>query len=181
MTFSPTPPATDSGPKAPRTAFGAVIVGMNALGSVWILLLILLVTADALGRSFFTHPIVGVTEMVQISIVGIVFSQLPDAIRNGKLTRADSLLSWVTARRPGAAHAMEAAYLLLGAIYMGLCVWGSAPLLLEAIERKSYLGNEGVFTVVVWPVKAIIVIGLAVCLVECLRQSLRALRRASKH
>ena len=73
---------------------------------------------------------------------------------------------------------MEAAFLLLGAVYMGLALWGSFPLLLEAIERKSYLGNEGVFTVVVWPVKTIIVVGLTVCLIEFLRQSFAALRRA---
>jgi TRAP-type mannitol/chloroaromatic compound transport system permease small subunit len=168
----------DAGVKAPKTAFGALVIGMNALGSMWILLLILLVTADALGRSFFAHPIAGVTEMIQISIIGIVFSQLADAIRNGKLTRADSLLGWVGARRPRAADAMEAAFLLLGAVYMGLALWGSFPLLLEAIERKSYLGNEGVFTVIVWPVKTIIVVGLTVCLIEFLRQSLAALRRA---
>ena len=70
---------------------------MNALGSMWILLLILLVTSRRHGRSFLPQPIAGVTEMIQISIVGIVFSQLADAIRNGKLTRADSLLSWVAA------------------------------------------------------------------------------------
>ena len=76
---------------------------------------------------------------------------------------------------------MEAAFLLLGAVYMGLCVWGSAPLLVEAIERKSYLGNEGVFTVVVWPVKAVIVIGLAACLIEFLRQARRSFRSATGH
>jgi TRAP-type C4-dicarboxylate transport system permease small subunit len=152
---------------------------MNALGSVWILLLILLVTSDALARSFFAHPIAGVTEMIQISIVGIVFSQLPDAIRNGKLTRADTLLRVLADKRPRAAHSLEAAFGLLGAAYMGLALWGSTPLLLEAIERNSYLGNEGVFTVVVWPVKAITVLGLAVCLAEFLRQSSRAARRAA--
>ena len=62
-------------------AFDRLIVGMNALGSVWILLLVLMVFADALGRSFFSHPIAGVTELIQISIVGIVFLQLADAIR----------------------------------------------------------------------------------------------------
>ena len=143
--------------------------------------MILLVTADAMGRSFFAHPIAGVTEMIQISIVGIVFSAIADAIRNGKLTRADSMLGLMMARRPRVAHAMEAAFLLLGAVYMGLCVWGSVPLLVEAIERKSYLGNEGVFTVVVWPVKAVIVIGLAVCLIEFLRQARRSFRSATGH
>jgi TRAP-type mannitol/chloroaromatic compound transport system permease small subunit len=170
-----------SGVKAPATAFGAVIVGMNALGSMWILLLILLVTADAIGRSFFAHPIAGVTEMIQISIVGIVFSQLADAIRNGKLTRSDSFLGWIGSRRPRARHRLEAVFLLLGALYMGLALWGSVPLLIEAVQRKSYLGNEGVFTVVVWPVKAITVLGLAVCLIEFVRQARRAWRDARAH
>ncbi len=170
-----------NGVRAPATAFGAVIVGMNALGSTWILLLILLVTADAIGRSFFAHPIAGVTEMVQISIVGIVFSQLADAIRNGKLTRSDSLLGWIGASRPRARQRLEAVFLSLGALYMGLALWGSVPLLIEAVQRKSYLGNEGVFTVVVWPVKAITVLGLAVCLIEFMRQARRAWRGAGGH
>jgi TRAP-type mannitol/chloroaromatic compound transport system permease small subunit len=179
MTRPESQPASARGLKIPRGAFDRLIVGMNALGSIWILLLILLVTSDALARSFLNHPIVGVTELIQISIVGIIFSQLADAIRNRKLTRADSLLSAVAARRPRAAHAMEAVFCLLGAIYAGLAVWGSTPLLFEAIERGSYLGNEGVFTVIVWPVKAITVVGLSVCAIEFLRQARAALRRAS--
>ncbi|MCL4746467.1 MAG: TRAP transporter small permease [Burkholderiaceae bacterium] len=151
---------------------------MNALGSVWILMLVLLVTADAMGRSFFAHPIAGVTEMIQVSIVGIVFLQLADAIRNGKLTRADSFLSLLAARRPRAAQLCEGVFLLLGAVYMALALWGTVPLLLESIERKSYLGNQGVFTLIVWPIKAITALGLAACLVEFLRQAARALRRA---
>ena len=178
MTPEPGAPAESAGVKAPRTAFGALIVGMNTLGSVWILLLILLVTADAIGRSFFAHPIAGVPEMVQISIVGIVFSQLADAIRNGKLTRSDSFLSWLGERSPSRGHRLEAVFLLLGALYMGLAVWGSVPLLVEAIERNSYLGNEGVFTVIVWPVKAITVLGLSVCAIEFVRQALRVWPRA---
>ncbi len=164
--------------QATRGALDLLIVGMNATGSVWILLLVLMVTSDALSRSFFTRPIAGVTEMIQISIIGIVFLQLADAIRTGRLTRADSFLTLVYSWRPRFAHAMESAFFLLGAVYMGLGLWGSLPLLKEAFERNAYLGNQGVFTVIVWPVKAIMVIGLAVCLVEFMRQALHALRRA---
>lgn len=152
---------------------------MNALGSIWILLLVLLVTADALGRSFFAHPITGVSELIQISIVGIVFLQLADAIRTGRLTRADSFLTLLHSRRPRLANLLEGTFFLLGAIYMALGLWGSFPLLTEAIQRKSFLGNQGVFTVIVWPVKAIIVLGLAVCMIEFLRQARNAWRRAA--
>ncbi len=179
MTASVEEPEADPDRLAPKGAFNRLIIGMNALGSLWILFLVLMVTADALGRSFFSHPIAGVTELIQISILGIVFLQLADAIRTGRLTRADSVLSLVGAKRPRIAYAMEALFSLLGAIFMGLGLWGSIPLLVEAIQRNSYLGNQGVFTVIVWPVKAIIVLGLSVCLIEFLRQAVRSLRLAA--
>jgi TRAP-type mannitol/chloroaromatic compound transport system permease small subunit len=160
--------------------FDRLVVGMNAAGSFWILLLVLLVTADALGRSFFTHPIVGTHELIQISIVGIVFLQLADAIRTGRLTRADSFLGMLLHAAPRAGAALECAFFLLGAAYMAIGLWGSVPLLVESIERKSYLGNEGVFTAPVWPVKTIIVLGLAVCMIQFLRLAIGAFRRARR-
>jgi TRAP-type mannitol/chloroaromatic compound transport system permease small subunit len=158
--------------------FDRLVVGMNALGSFWILLLILLITSDALGRSFFTHPIVGTHELVQISIVGIVFLQLGDAIRTGRLTRSDTFLGVLQLRTPRAGAALEGVFCLLGAAYMAIGLWGSVPLLKEAIERNSWIGNEGVFTAPVWPVKTIIVLGLAVCLVQFLRLAVGLFRRA---
>jgi TRAP-type C4-dicarboxylate transport system permease small subunit len=149
---------------------------MNAAGSVWILLLILLVSADALGRSFFLHPIVGTTELVTLSIVGIVFMQLPDTVRGGRLTRSDSLLAVIS---PRAACLLQSLFCLLGAVFMALGLWGSVPLLIEAVERRHWIGNEGVFTAPVWPVKTIIVVGLAACLVLFVRQAASALRRAA--
>jgi len=159
-------------------AFDRLVVGMNALGSFWILLLVFLVTFDALGRTFLNHPIQGTHEMIQISVVGIVFLQLADTIRTGRLTRSDSVLGILNERRPRLGAALQCAFYLLGAAFMGIGLWGSVPLLNEAIERGSYLGNEGIFTAPVWPVKSIIVIGLAVCLIQFLRLALASIRRA---
>jgi TRAP-type mannitol/chloroaromatic compound transport system permease small subunit len=150
---------------------------MNAAGSVWILLLILLITADALGRSFFAAPIVGTVELTQISIVGIVFMQLADTVRTERLTRSDTFLGALMAGWPRAGAALEGLFCLLGAAYMAIGLWGSVPLLAEAIRRNSWIGNEGVFTAPVWPVKSVIVAGLAVCLIQFLRLAAAALRR----
>jgi len=160
-------------------AFGRLVVGMNAAGSVWVLLLILLVTGDALGRSFFAAPIVGTVELTQISIVGIVFLQLGDAVRTGRLTRSETFLDLLTRVRPRAAARLETAFCLLGAAYMAIGLWGSVPLLEEAIRRNSWIGNEGVFTAPVWPVKSVIVAGLAVCLVQFLLLAARAFKKAA--
>lgn len=158
--------------------FDRLVVGLNALGSLWILFLVLLVTSDAMGRSFFASPIVGVTELIQISIIGIVFLQLADAVRTHRLTRADSFLSLLHARRPRLAWRLEALFFALGAGYMLLGLWGSVPLLLEAYERDEFLGNAGVFTVKVWPIKTIIVLGLIVTCIEFIRQAIGAWRKA---
>jgi TRAP-type C4-dicarboxylate transport system permease small subunit len=158
--------------------FDRFVVALNTLGSVWILLLVLLITADALGRTFFLHPIVGTHELVQLSIVGIVFLQLADAIRTGRLTRSDTFLAVLQLRSPRAGAALEAVFCLLGAVYMAIGLWGSIPLLAEAIERNSWIGNEGVFTAPVWPVKTITVIGLAACLVQFVRLAAALFRRA---
>ena len=171
-------PARDPAVRPRPGVFHRLIVGMNALGSFWILLLVLLITSDSLSRTFLNYPIAGTHEMIQISVVGIVFLQLADAIRTGRLTRSDSLLIAVCLKWPRAGAALDGLFCLLGAIFMGIGLWGSVPLLREAIDRGSYLGNEGVFTAPVWPVKTIIVLGLGVCLLEFLRLALAAFRRA---
>jgi len=165
-------------PQARPGAFDRLVVGMNALGSFWILLLVLLVTSDALGRTFLNHPIEGTHEMIQISVVGIVFMQLADTIRTGRLTRSDSILGICNLKWPCVGAAMQCAFSVLGAVFMGIALWGSVPLLKEAIDRGSYIGNDGIFTAPVWPVKTIIVVGLAVCLTQFLRLAIVAFRQA---
>jgi TRAP-type mannitol/chloroaromatic compound transport system permease small subunit len=173
-----TKPDQGARPSADPGVFDRLVVGMNALGSFWILLLVLLVTSDALGRTFLNQPIAGTHEMIQISVVGIVFLQLADTIRTGRLTRSDSILGIDNLRWPRLAAAMQSSFYLLGAVFMGIGLWGSVPLLKEAIDRGSYIGNDGIFTAPVWPVKTIIVVGLAVCLVQFLRLGLSEFRRA---
>ncbi len=157
--------------------FDRLVVGMNAVGSLWILFLVLLVTGDAMSRSFLHAPFAGVTELIQISIIAIVFLQLADAIRTRRLTRADSFLTLLRARRPKLGFIFEGSFYLLGAIYMGLGLWGSVPLLVEAYQSQEVVGNSGLFTLIVWPIKAVIVLGLSASLAEFLRQALGAWSR----
>jgi TRAP-type mannitol/chloroaromatic compound transport system permease small subunit len=164
----------------PMGIFDRLVVGMNAVGSLWILFLVLLVTSDAMARSFFHKPIAGVNELILVSIIGIVFLQLGDAIRTKRLTRADSFLTLLQRRVPRAGHALEGCFFLLGAIYMALGVWGSVPLLIDAYQRQEFVGNTGVFTLIIWPIKALIVLGLGVSLIEFLRQTSQAWARVFK-
>jgi TRAP-type C4-dicarboxylate transport system permease small subunit len=62
---------------------------MNTIGSLWIFALMVMIDVDAFSRTFFNHPFHGVLELVELSIVGIVFLQLGDVTRQGRLTRSD--------------------------------------------------------------------------------------------
>lgn len=153
--------------------FDHLVSGMNALGTAWIFVLMILINADAFGRTLFAAPIDGVIEMVELSLVGIIFLQLADTARRGRLTRSDGFFNMVLVRRPQAGRYMGAAFDLLGLIFMAIIVYGSVPLLIGSIEHDYYVGNEGVFTFPVWPVKTIILIG---CIVTAL-QFLMFIRR----
>lgn len=144
-------------------AFGAgfrhAVEGLNALGSGWIFVLVVLIDTESITRTFFNRPIQGVIEIIEMSIVAIVFVQLPDALRVGKLTRSDGLFNLMLERRPRLGRAMGVVYELLGAIFMGLILYGSVPLVREAYVRDYFVGEIGLFTFPIWPVNLVIVIG----------------------
>ena len=153
---------------APLRAFGALVSGMNAAGSCWIVVLMLLINAEAISRSAFNQPIIGVIEMIEISVIGIVFMQLADSLRRGVLTRSDGLFNQVMRRKPSAGHSMAVFTYLMGAVFMGLIILGSVPFFIDAWEKNYYIGVEGMFTAPVWPVALIIVIAVAVTMIQFL-------------
>ncbi len=158
------------------SALTVILSGLNTIGSVWILVLVLLINADALGRKLFAHPIDGVIEITELSLVGIIFLQLGDATRRGKLTRSDGFFRIVQRRRPIAGRWMGAFFDLLGATFMALILYGSVPLLFEAIQEDFYVGVQGLVTIPVWPVKLVIVIGAFVAALQFVAFAWRYLR-----
>lgn len=151
-------------PTPPRGLFDRAVIFLNAIGSLWVLLLVLLIDADAFGRTFLNRPIAGVIELVAVSLAVIVFCQLADTIRLGKLTRSDTYL----ARMAGGAHfgrVVVVGFELLGAIVMGLIIAGTVPLLIRSYERGYFIGTRGVFTFPDWPLRALIVLGAIVAFV----------------
>jgi TRAP-type mannitol/chloroaromatic compound transport system permease small subunit len=134
---------------------------MNAIGTIWIIVLMVLINADVIGRDLFAAPVRGVTEIVSMSIVGIVFMQLADTLRAGRFTRAEVLLGYLERRRPRAARALQALYHLVGAALLAVICGASWGPLEEAVRIGEYVGAVGDFQAPMWPVRLIIVIGSA--------------------
>jgi len=69
-----------------------VSMGANAIGTLCVLALVVIVNYDVVARGVFNNPFMGAVEVVQFSLVFIVFLQLPDVVRVGRLTRSDGFL-----------------------------------------------------------------------------------------
>ncbi len=166
----PQEPATVAPPEggAHFSLFGILVSAMNSIGTALIFVLMIMINADAFGRTLFAAPVNGVNEMIELSLVGIVFLQLADTTRCGRLTRSDGFFKWVMTHRPAIGRYMGAAFDLLGALFMAAIVFGSIPLLIDAVKNDHFVGNEGIFTFPVWPVKTIIVVGCIVALLQFL-------------
>lgn len=139
----------------------------NHAGTLLIVVAMLLVTLDVIGRALGS-PVRGVPEMVGTAIVAIVFLQVPHALAAGRMIRSDALLQWVARRGPGAAFAIEGVFALVGAVFFGLIIVAAVPLVNEAWKAGTFLGVSGYFTMPVWPVKVVLVAGCVLAAIQYL-------------
>lgn len=140
--------------------------GLNVLGTLLILGLVVLVNADVIGRELFLAPISGVPEIVSMSIVAIVFLQVSQAFRMGRFTRTDAFLDLIAARAPRLRHAIELVYASAALALIWFVLSASYPLFQKAWERNTYVGTFGDFTAPDWPVKLVILIGCAALIMQ---------------
>ncbi|MGE5145550.1 MAG: TRAP transporter small permease subunit [Candidatus Eiseniibacteriota bacterium] len=149
-------------------SFGVVTGTLNAIGTVWIFLLMALISTDVIGRGAFNAPLSGVPEMVQFSIVGIVFLQLAHTLRNGALTRSDVILRGLLLGVPRLGHALQMLFHAAGAVVFFVILRTTIPLMMRAYEDGDFYGATGVFQLIVWPLKLIIIISSAVMVIQFL-------------
>ncbi len=150
-------------------------MGLNVIGTLLIVAVMVLVNADVIGRGAFNLPISGVPEMVSMSIVAIVFLQVAQAFRMGRLTRSDALLGMVERRSPRFRAAVESVF-AIGAIFiMVQLMTASWPLFVKSWTRNTFEGTIGDFTAPIWPVKLIILIGCGMLIVQLIIAAIEAL------
>lgn len=138
---------------------------LNAAGTLTVLILVAVLNFDVIARGVFNAPLKGAYELVQFSVVFIVFLQLADVVRVDRLTRSDGFLNLVHNRSPRAAAGMRRIINAISAIFMGLITYTTWPEFLHMWETQDYFGVPGLFTLPWWPVKLVITVG---CGLACL-------------
>lgn len=142
----------------------------NALGTLVVLALVVVLNIDVIARGLFSSPLKGTYEIVQFSVVMIVFLQLPDVVRVDRLTRSDGVLMMMGRTRPGFAATLRRSINALSAIFMGLIAYITFPEFLHMWDTQDYFGVPGLFTLPWWPVKLVISVGCALsCLIFVLK------------
>lgn len=168
-----------------RAAHG-VAIGMNALGTLVVLALVVVLNVDVIMRGVFSAPLKGAYEIVQFSVVMIVFLQLADVVRVDRLTRSDGFLNVLHTRRPGLTANLRRIINAISAIFMALIAYITFPEFLHMWETQDYFGVPGLFTLPWWPVKLVIALGTSLaCVIFVLKvitaQDRPQLVRAPEH
>jgi len=157
-----------------------VIGVMNAIGTLWIIGLMLLINADIFGRSFFSAPIAGVAELVAFSIVGIVFLQLAHTLRSGAMTRSDVLLAVLERKAPRVRRALLALFHFIGFVLLAIIAWKFWPSVVHAWVQpeRNFMGNPGFFTVPQWPLFILMFAGMVATAIQFLVMAVADARAA---
>jgi TRAP-type C4-dicarboxylate transport system permease small subunit len=146
-----------------RKAANGIAIIANVVGTLVVLALVAIVNYDVVARGFFNAPFMGAVEVVQFSVVLIVFLQLPDVVRVNRLTASDGFQNVMAKRFPRFTAVLRAAINILSAIFMGLVAVAIFPEFTEMWETKDYFGVPGVFTAPWWPIKLVILISAGLC------------------
>jgi TRAP-type C4-dicarboxylate transport system permease small subunit len=161
-----------------NSAFGYLTQALNVVGTVLILLMVVAVNADVIGRDFFNHPIPGVVEFLGLSIVAIVFLQMANTLREGRHVSNDLLLQLISRKRPRVEAAFYAVFNLIGAILFGLIVIYVWPYFMDNWENGYFRGTTGIVEVPIWPFQAALVIGAVATTMQFLVLAWQNLMRA---
>lgn len=151
--------------------FGRAVSALNILASIWVLVLVALISADVIGRNGFNSPIQGVPEIVKFSMVGMVWLQMAYTLRAGKHLRTTIGLALMPAAGQRAVLVLNA---LFGIAIFVLIAWLGTLEMAASWEIGAFEGEHPV-RILVWPVWAILVAGACLTAIQFVLDALRYL------
>lgn len=146
---------------------------LNAVGTAWVAAITVLICGDILGRALFRSPIIGVPEIVKVSVVAIVWLQMAHTLRIGGHLRSDVVLGRLPPRGRAVVNLVAS---LLGLAVFGLLVYSGWPTMIEAWELGEFEGEEPV-RVPTYPLRSIVLLGAALTALQFLSMAVEAARQ----
>lgn len=152
--------------------FEKVIFGLNTLASLWVCVLMFLITADIVSRNIFGVPIQGAVEIVKLSVVGMTWAMAAYTLRSGGHLRSNLLLPmmprWLRVSVL-VANCIVGAGIMLVASVLGF------HQMVDAYAVGSYEGAPPV-KLAIWPVWALLSLGSGLTAIQFLLDTIRIAR-----
>jgi TRAP-type mannitol/chloroaromatic compound transport system permease small subunit len=145
---------------------------LNAAGTAWIGVITVLISCDILGRVLFNSPIIGVPEIVKVSVVAIVWLQMSHTLKIGGHIRSDVVLSRLS---PKGRAFVDLIASILGAFVFGLLVYAGWDTMIEAWQIGEFEGELPV-RVPTYPVRTIVLLGAALTSLQFILFGWRSIR-----
>jgi tripartite ATP-independent transporter DctM subunit len=143
---------------------------LSVVGSVWIFAIMVLVCVDITMRNILNAPISGVAEFIALSVPACVFLQLPSAIAQRRLMRAEMAIEALEGTRPRLAALLNAVFWLIGMlVFWKILVW-AWPDFDKALSSGEFAGSQGAYMIPVWPFKLTLIVGTALGFLQFVRQ-----------
>jgi TRAP-type C4-dicarboxylate transport system permease small subunit len=149
--------------------FGGLVSGLNMVASLWVLVLVALISADVIGRNGFNSPIPGVPEIVKFSIVGMVWLQMAYTLRAGKHLRTTIGLALMPRAGQRAVLVLNA---LVGVTMFAFIAWLGTAEMAASWEIGAFEGEHPV-RIPVSPLWAVLVAGACLTAIQFALDALR--------
>ena len=127
--------------------------GLNIIGVVFIMLLMILTATEIIGRYAFNRPIPGYVEDVELMMAAIVFLGIGYTQRVGAHIRMDMVINKFTGRTY---HLVEALTIFLGLLAYGIICFSSFKGTIDAYQMGDV--TEYLYTPT-WPSKLCVPLG----------------------
>ncbi len=138
---------------------------LSTISAFWALLLAAIFLYDIVGREAFNSPFLGAHEIVGNSIVGILFLELPSSIKRGAMLRTDIVYQGLNDSWRRAIDSIT--YVLGVALFIAIIGggWGAMIVSWKTLEIEG----AGAFEVPVYPVRTVIILFSAICVLVYLQ------------
>ena len=137
---------------------------LNMLGAIWVVMIMMLITADVVGRAFFNSPVFGVPEIVKVSVVGLVWCMMAHTLKIGAHLRSTIFLDRMC---PYLKRGVEMLSCLMGFAIFSLIVYSGWSNMIEAWQIGEFVGEHPV-RVPTAPIRTLVLIGAALTSVQFL-------------
>lgn len=158
------------------TAFDRVLDIMAVLAAGLLVLIMLFVCMDALGRYFFDHPFIWVTQASEYSLLYITFMGAAWLLRREGHVMMDIVVDRLRTDLKALLGVLSSA---IGAVIFTVLMWYGFAVALDHLSRGVY--DPSIFEVPKAPIIAIIPVGSLLLVIQFVRRGYRHFVNLRRH